>query len=260
MGARFKRFRESPWFYFVPLGAFVLIVCIICVLFYSYLRHGLPGFLGLPKQPHRLAIFADAGNAFGILSALFAGLAFSGLLVTVWLQKEQIRSTLKGLEVAANHQTLASLQVRVGELISDWVIRTTNIRSYSNERALLIVLSERLRDGAENERDFLAAVGGVVNPQIIAVSDAFRRKFVFSALESFFARVPQDQVETLKGLLLAQLHDEAVRSLILQALADQDAGLLKTYSKLGINVAVLNEFPALCYELERRFGIRNERL
>jgi hypothetical protein len=235
----------------------VVIVCVVCVLFYSYLRHGPSSCLGFPKRSSHLDTFASIGNAFGILSALFSGLAFSGLIVTVWLQKEQIQSTLKGLEASANQQTLSSLQTRVGELISERVLPGTDIRRYPQNTAELKVLSQSLRDGTEEERDFLAAIGGIVTPKIISVSDAFRRKFVFSTLESFFTRVPADQAETLNGLLLAQLHDEAMRSLILQALADQDAELLRTYSKLKMNVAVLNEFPALCHELERRFGFRN---
>jgi len=81
-----------------------------------------------------------------------------------------------------------------------------------------------------------------------------------SALETFFARVPPVQAETLRGLLLAQINDEAMRSLILQALAHQDESLLKIYVHLGLNVAVLNEFQDdLCPELAKRFGLRNER-
>ena len=163
--------------------------------------------------------------------------------------------------MAANQQTLASLQTRVGELISNDVIPKTDIRRNPAIAQGVHISMRTLKDGPESNKEFLKCIGVLLNSTVISVSDAFRRKFVFSTLESLFARVPPDQGETLKGLLLAQLHDEAVRSLILQALADQDDVLLKTYANLGLNVAVLNEFQNdLCPELARRFQFRNQRL
>jgi hypothetical protein len=111
------------------------------------------------------------------------------------------------------------------------------------------------------DTQFLALLGQHLTPEDVSVADSFRRRFVFSTLDSFFSGIQdKGRTKTLQRLLLAQLHDEALRSLILQAITDRGVELLKLYGKLGLNSAVLNEFQDdLCPELAKRFGLKNQR-
>jgi hypothetical protein len=249
---------KSHW----PIVLFLILVLAVFVAWgscYLLLANPLPDWLPIPKDANRLSTLASVATAFGLLNTLFTGLAFAGLVTTILLQRHQIESTLDGLRSSADYQTLASLQVRVGEVIADPVIAKTDIRSKPFiEAGVHTVMATRPLPS--DNAGLLGVLGVYLLPSHISVSDAFRRRFVFSTLESFFLGIADDERRrTLKNLLLAQLHDEAMRSLILQALADRDEELLALYARLGLNVAVLNEFQDdLCPKLATSFGFRNE--
>jgi hypothetical protein len=248
---------RSHWLLFWLLVA--IVIC-SCALFYLLLANW-QCWLPIPNDVDRLATLASLATAFGMLNTVFTGLAFAGLVVTVLLQKEQIKSTLDGLQTSADYQTLASLQVRVGELIGEEnVITKTDIRHKPEiEQGIHVVMASL--PSPLTDAQFLELLGQHLTPASVSVADSFRRRLVFSTLDSFFSSIQDKQrAKTLQGLLLAQLHDEALRSLILQAIADRDAELLKLYGKLGLNAAVLNEFQDdLCPELATRFGLKKQR-
>ena len=53
--------------------------------------------------------------------------------------------------------------------------------------------------------------------------------------------------------LLAQIHDESARMLIIKALAERDGETLKIFGRIGISFDVLNEVQDLADELKRRY-------
>jgi hypothetical protein len=85
-------------------------------------------------------------------------------------------------------------------------------------------------------------------------NDRFRRVSLFRGLERLLSSCDEFQKEMFKDALAAQIHDEAAKMIIIESLAEADAETLKIYGRLGINFAVLNEFPRLSTELSRRFG------
>jgi hypothetical protein len=89
--------RARPALMFVLLALFIVLIWLGSI---SYIRHGLPGS---HPRPDRLETLAKIGEAMTITNVLFAGLAFLGLIVTVWFQRKQVESAIEGMQEQSSH-------------------------------------------------------------------------------------------------------------------------------------------------------------
>jgi len=89
---------------------------------------------------------SEYGDSFGALNAVFSGLAFAGVIVTVLIQMEELRATREELRKSALAQEESSKalneQLRVAKLSSNMEILTNYINrlknsndNYSNEKS-----------------------------------------------------------------------------------------------------------------------------
>jgi hypothetical protein len=245
----FKRtLRDRPVLLMSLLLLFVFLVWLVSYFLLFY------GLLPTPRKTPELDALANLGNGFQIIGALFAAFAFVGLIATVYFQSKQVEATLKSLEASANQQLFDTLQLRLEQAIPMTLPGTFKLYNTPGYLQAFRISARENKGHAETNAEYLSFVGGSLS-QYVSVPDKFRRKNLFQAIESLFSRVTPDQATLFRRSLLAQIYDEAARSLILVAIADKDEELLTIYARLGINFGVLNEIPDLASEVKKRFAM-----
>jgi hypothetical protein len=70
---------------------FIAMVVVIVAIVFGYL--GVLLYLTSPISSYSMSSAAILGDSFGIVNALFSGLAFAGLIITVLLQREELRES-----------------------------------------------------------------------------------------------------------------------------------------------------------------------
>jgi hypothetical protein len=112
---------------------------------------------------------AEIGEAFGMLAALFSGLAFAGVIFTIWLQRKELK--LQRLELKLTRQELEQTAVAQKEtarlqLAQYWHIWSEHqpvFKKTGNSRLLDTPLPDRfqldLRNGGADAESLLASIG-----------------------------------------------------------------------------------------------------
>lgn len=63
---------------------------------------------------------AQIGDSFGVLNTLFSGLAFAGVIVTILLQKEELKLQREELAKSSEAQQRSARLMALSELLSDY--------------------------------------------------------------------------------------------------------------------------------------------
>ncbi|MBX7135729.1 MAG: hypothetical protein K1X67_23930 [Fimbriimonadaceae bacterium] len=91
--------------------AFIGIAFVFLVLFGTHVV--MTRFFEQPQKP------GEYGDMFGVADAIFSGLALTAAFITLWLQGDEIRRTLKDHREAIELQALASLNDAVRAAVSE---------------------------------------------------------------------------------------------------------------------------------------------
>ena len=229
-------------------GIFALIVALA---FWSIAFWSFSAFKGCDNGQ----ALANLGQFFGILSALFAGLAFAGVLWTIPFLKDQATAAREQTDATARQNLFLSLSQRVGEVISNEELskmpRNTAFLE-DVEPGMPNIISQ-----SDSDSKFLELMARQLHDQHgVPVNDRFRRQALFRALQKLFSSSPEFQRKLFKDALNAQIHDQAAWMIILKSLAEADGETLRIYSELGISFDALHQSPTLCAEVKKRFSLR----
>ncbi len=201
---------------------------------------------------------ANLGQFFGLLSALFSGLAFAGVLWTIPFLKDQAAAAREQTDATARQNLFLSLSQRVGEVISDLEIS----RMPRNSAFLQLVEPgiPQIISRSDSDSKFLDLISKLLRSYQVPVNDRFRRQALFRALQKLFSSSSGFQRELFRDALNAQIHDQAAWMIILKSLAEADGETLRIYGELGISFDALHQSPSLCAEVKKRFSPRLPRL
>jgi hypothetical protein len=240
-------------------AAFVLLVCsVLMFIFFQSISNS--------KELKTGELLTDFGSFFGVASAFFAGLAFAGVCATLPFliaqaksAKDQVAATIRQAEIAdktnrdaARQGLFLALSQRVGEVISD-----SEIARMPPIPPPVLEIGLRVSGYSdESDEEFLGRESRPLRSSNIPAHDRFRRVSLFRGLDRLISNCDEFQQEMFKDALKAQIHDQAARMLIIKSLAEADTETLRIYGRLGLDFAVLNEFPRLSAELTRRFSIQ----
>lgn len=78
---------------------------IVSFLFVFIMVFGYLAYFNLHNQTSNKAYFSDLSNSFSVISTLFSGLAFSGLIVTIAMQHKTMKAQMDELELARKEYT-----------------------------------------------------------------------------------------------------------------------------------------------------------
>jgi len=190
-----------------------LIVLALCFEAYRYFDANI--------APDSGQVLANKGQFFGVISSLFAGLAFAGVCATIPLLSGQAKAAREQVEVSQHQAKIAdeavrvsaqqalflSLSQRVGEVISDLEIS----RMPRNSAFLKDVEPgmPRIISQSDSDSKFLELMARLLNGQYgVPVNQRFRRQALFRALKKLFASSSDDALN-------AQIHDQAAWMIIL---------------------------------------------
>lgn len=81
----FKVFKKNKWWFII-----------VCVVIFSYL--GFLLFITFPILEFSIEKAGQLGDSFGIFNSLFSGLAFIALVITIYLQQQDMRDSKKELQ------------------------------------------------------------------------------------------------------------------------------------------------------------------
>ena len=137
------------------------------------------------------------GDMFGAVNALFSGLAFAGLIVTLIMQHEELG--LQRKELAQTNDELAAQR-------EEFVAQTKTMKIQRFENTLFNMLS--LQQGIVNSIDYIPQGGADPNPE-------FRGKYVFDVFYNKkitkFQYGNERQIMGIKGLIQAENDIQAYR-------------------------------------------------
>lgn len=118
------------------------------------------------------------GDSFGLLTSLFSGLAFSGIIITILLQREELRQQREELrlqreEIARNREELARTAA-AQERSEEWFAYQARMMSLS---ALASVIEIKMRIGEGHDRVLVNSIykelSGALKEQKLAVGDKY---------------------------------------------------------------------------------------
>jgi hypothetical protein len=198
-----------------------------------------------------------------IVQSIWSFLAHNGQSITAVIQIITLIILFYGLmkeprekRQEFNRECFFELLPRVGEVISDKSLAP--FKEHMTEERLLRIQTnlsdktERFTDFPDKNEEFLKLVSDLLGhsfPQ----SDRFRRRSLFLALDNLRSAADRDHRPLLTYALRAQIHDEAARFLILQAVKEWDEEMLTIFARLGVPFETLNSLPELRDVLTERF-------
>jgi len=99
----------------LPLGvACTVVVLFFCFIFFlRYWSQSLGGFENVDKT-------GKVGDSFGALTSLFTGLAFGGVVVSLWLQGRQLQTMLEQMRQEFRFREQASKRDAADRVIAKW--------------------------------------------------------------------------------------------------------------------------------------------
>ena len=107
-------------------------IAIIVILFVVILVGGYSAFLLIQSWPiesfsiEKAAVF---GDSFGILNSLFSGLAFVGIIITILLQRDELRLQRIELARSSSAQEQSARLTALSQLLSNY---NAHIAEYAN--------------------------------------------------------------------------------------------------------------------------------
>ena len=90
--------KHKPWFIFAIATLFIIAVCLLFVFF-------------MKSQPWSMDKRGQLGDMFGVLGAVFSGLAFAGLIVTLIQQHDDLK--LQREDLRLQRQTIAQTNIEL---------------------------------------------------------------------------------------------------------------------------------------------------
>ena len=98
----------------ISLYAFIIIILVVA----SYA--GLVIWVSWPFEAVNIEKVGVFGDSFGLLTSLFSGLAFYGIIVTILLQREELQLQRVELARSSEAQERAARLMALNELLSDY--------------------------------------------------------------------------------------------------------------------------------------------
>jgi hypothetical protein len=106
---------STPWAVFVIVGA----IAAVLVIQYVYATRVIDAYNSMPPR-------GQFGDIFGGVNAFFTGLAFAGILVTIFLQRRELEWQREELRESTDLNALTALANAYGTRLSPyWARRTT---------------------------------------------------------------------------------------------------------------------------------------
>lgn len=130
-------FFKKPW---VLILSIVLGILIVYVVYFSFLYAGLNGLND--KEPLVGVRAGTFGDSFGVLNALFSGMAFSGVLITIFLQRQDLVSNQNDM----SRQREESQFYNILKLQQDVVGSFDLVKKYGHERQTIAVGRDCFRE------------------------------------------------------------------------------------------------------------------
>ncbi len=115
-------------------------------VFVSVLAYaGLVIFLSWPIQEFSISQFGTFGDSFGLLTSLFSGLAFAGLIITIIMQKEELTLQREELELTRRELSGQKEEMRVQN-------QTLKLQKFENTFFQMLSFHNEILNGIDIER------------------------------------------------------------------------------------------------------------
>lgn len=103
----FEVFKKNKWWFII-----------VCVVIFSYLVFLL--FITFPILEFSIEKAGQLGDSFGILNSLFSGLAFIALVITIYLQQQDIKDSKKEIQKQNFENTFFNLIKIHNDLVANF--------------------------------------------------------------------------------------------------------------------------------------------
>jgi len=196
---------------------------------------------------HHLSVLCrqlDLQTIATVLSSLFTGVTALAALIATWISGV----ATKQANNAANESRFFSLLSDLGFVIPQHLPDIEAERDFAIENDFLTTDKSVLDDNAS----FLEWLAGKLPD--MPVSDHFRRVNLFAALGQIYKQANRKQQAIFRHALHSRIGDEAVRFLILQAVAEKDEETLRIFGSFPLGFENLHRMPSVMGELARRFA------
>lgn len=178
-------------------------------------------------------------------------------IISVLALLYQLWKTPRDKRQELNQEHFFSLLPRVGEVISPERVQSfLNYMTQEREGRIRSELSDRTKQFTEFPRsnpEFLKLLSDLLG-HAFPQSDRFRRRNLFFALDRLRDVADAKRRPLLVHALQSQVHDEAARFLILQAVKEMDEEVLNVFVRFGIPFNTINQLPEVRDELKRRYA------
>lgn len=139
----YRRFRinnwfkkNKPWIIFVIVGLFIILSCVIFVLF-------------MKEQPWDMNKRGQIGDMFGVLGALFSGLAFAGLIVTLIQQHDDLKLQREDLKLQRQELAHTNLELEMQRKEMESQNKTIMLQRFENTFFNMLEMQKKITDGLE---------------------------------------------------------------------------------------------------------------
>jgi hypothetical protein len=113
------------------------------VLFILMSVFGYLAYLNLHFPPSENTDYATLGDSFGILSSLFSGLAFAGLIVTIVMQNKTLKAQMEELELARKEYKRQGDALHAQQKIMDEQFKAVQLQSFESTLYKLIEFKQQ---------------------------------------------------------------------------------------------------------------------
>jgi hypothetical protein len=201
-----RRTIELLWF-----GLLLLLVTGIWATYPWWIR-----WLASPLWTNEVANYGQMGDSFGALNSLFAGLAFAGIIVSIWLQSRELHETreeLRGQKEALQRQVFESSFFNLLNHFSE-AISSLEFRAEGE--------TKRGREAVEHAGRFFVKTIGIYIPQRVTLPSieyyehvyAFDARYVWPYFYRnlyevliYLDRAPNSERDQYARIIKAQLSD-----------------------------------------------------
>lgn len=120
----------------------VIVICLIVFLgiiaLWFFFQSFLANFVTMPGCKQYLENIGLLGDSFGSLNTLFSGLAFGGIIISIYLQSKELEDTrkeLRGQKVSLEKQNFESTLFQLIKLHND-IVNQIDLTNISNKPSL----------------------------------------------------------------------------------------------------------------------------
>lgn len=151
----------------------ISIILIVCVVTAVTMYASILLFLIWPITEYSIAQAGVFGDSFGVLTSLFSGLAFSGMIITILLQKEELvlqreelkenrKEFAKGAEAQERNAQLSALSALLAEYKSQISINQSALEKQYKQDQISGTIAFRSQNPLENENIDLIKRKGII--------------------------------------------------------------------------------------------------